>query len=608
VGVAPGSIVNIIMSLGPLVPDVHDTTVADAAAELALSGLVVGNISEVFDPEIVAGNIAAQSPLPGGTIAPGGAVDLFLSKGPAPAGLVLSLGFDLGTATDGSGEANHGTVNGATPVAGGRVGGALSFDGVNDMVSIPNSDSLALETAMTLEAWVNPSSRVSGEWDTIMLKEGLNTFAYEMYANNDVNRPAAYFMTDTGVLRAAPGVAALPLNAWSHVATTWDGTTMRLYVNGVQVRSVLRAGPMAITDGPLNIGGNVVWGGEFFAGMIDEVKIYSRALTAAEITADMNGEPLPPSANTPPTAGADALSTNAGTPAAFTADALLANDADVDGDALTITSVAATSTGGGTVASTAEGAWLYTPAAGFSGPDTFTYTIDDGRGGVVNGTVTVSVASPSTGLVLALGFNEPAGSAIAVDGSGNGNNGTVREATVAAGRFGNARSFDGVNDWVEVADSASLDLSTAMTLEAWVNPSARTGWHTILLKEAGATMAYEMYGNNPDISRPAAYFNTAGGALRAVTGTAAVGLNAWTHIAVTYDGTNMRMYVNGTLVRSVLRAGNILQSNGVLHIGGNVVWGGEFFQGLIDEVRIYNRALTAGEIQTDMSTPIVPVP
>ena len=139
-----------------------------------------------------------------------------------------------------------------------------------------------------------------------------------------------------------------------------------------------------------------------------------------------------------------------------------------------------------------------------------------------------------------------------------------------------------------------------------MRPSAAGAFRTVMLKEAGTTMAYELYSNDPNVSRPAAYFTTAGGALRAVTGTAAIAQNAWTHLAVTYDGTNMRIYVNGALARSVLRSGAVLQSNGVLHIGGNEVWGGEFFAGLIDEVRIYNRALTAGEIQTDMNTPVQP--
>jgi hypothetical protein len=73
---------------------------------------------------------------------------------------------------------------------------------------------------------------------------------------------------------------------------------------------------------------------------------------------------------------------------------------------------------------------------------------------------------------------------------------------------------------------------------------------------------------------------------------------------VTYDGASMRMYVNGALVRTAARTGAIVAEDGALHIGGNEVWGGEWFSGLIDEVRIYNRALSATEIAGDMATPI----
>ena len=86
--------------------------------------------------------------------------------------------------------------------------------------------------------------------------------------------------------RNAVGSSALPLNAWSHLATTYDGAVVRLYVNGVPAGSASIAGAMAASTGVLRIGGNGVWG-EWFAGLIDEVRVYSRALSAAEIQQDM---------------------------------------------------------------------------------------------------------------------------------------------------------------------------------------------------------------------------------------------------------------------------------------------------------------------------------
>jgi hypothetical protein len=167
-------------------------------------------------------------------------------------------------------------------------------------------------------------------------------------------------------------------------------------------------------------------------------------------------------------------------------------------------------------------------------------------------------------------------------------------------RTGGALSFDCANDWVTVNDNALLDV-TRVTIAAWVRPTANTPWTTVVMKETAGGLAYALYANN-DASRPAGYVQI-GNADRVATGTAVVPTNTWTHLAFTYDGANMRVYVNGALVRTVARTGNIAVSNDPLRIGGNASWG-EHFTGLIDDVRIYNRALTLAEVQGDMNTPV----
>ena len=74
---------------------------------------------------------------------------------------------------------------------------------------------------------------------------------------------------------------------------------------------------------------------------------------------------------------------------------------------------------------------------------------------------------------------------------------------------------------------------------------------------------------------------------------------------MTYDGTTLRLYVNGLQVSSVAHTGVITTSTNPLQIGGDSTYG-QFFQGTIDEVRVYNTALTSAQIQTDMNTPIAP--
>ena len=96
---------------------------------------------------------------------------------------------------------------------------------------------------------------------------------------------------------------------------------------------------------------------------------------------------------------------------------------------------------------------------------------------------------------------------------------------------------------------------------------------------------------------------TFGGSSGAISGPTASPVNTWTHVALTYDGTTLRLYVNGTQVATQAATGAIQSSTNPLWIGGNRPYG-EYFQGLIDEVRVYNRALTPAEIQADMSTSI----
>ena len=246
--------------------------------------------------------------------------------------------------------------------------------------------------------------------------------------------------------------------------------------------------------------------------------------------------------------------------------------------------------------------WISTLAA--NGLHVITARARDASGNTASAdvSVTVSNAAQPAGLVLALGFDETTGAAV-TDASGQGNHGTISGATrTTAGRFGGALSFDGINDWVTVADAASLDLTNRLTVEAWVFPTALNSWETVVLKEASGELVYGLYGDN-GARRPGGWVRVAGASTSAV-GPTALPVNAWTHLAMTYDGAQVSLFVNGTIVRTVARTGSMSNSANPLRIGGNAVWT-EFFNGRIDEVRIYNRALTAGEIQADMATPIV---
>jgi hypothetical protein len=203
---------------------------------------------------------------------------------PQASGLVAAYGFEATSGTsaaDSSGKGNTGTVAGATWAAGGKSGRALSFDGVNDMVTVPDSNLLDLAAGMTLEAWVKPTT--TSDWRTVLLKERPGQLTYALYATGDNGRPLAEVAA--GSQRDARGTAALPVGVWTHLAATYDRSTLRLYVNGTQVASTAVTGTLLNSTGVLRIGGNAVWG-EYFGGLIDDVRVYERALSAAEIAAD----------------------------------------------------------------------------------------------------------------------------------------------------------------------------------------------------------------------------------------------------------------------------------------------------------------------------------
>jgi hypothetical protein len=238
-----------------------------------------------------------------------------------------------------------------------------------------------------------------------------------------------------------------------------------------------------------------------------------------------------------------------------------------------------------------------------NGPHTVGAVARDAAGNKASSTVNVNVAntwSAPAGLVAAYGFNEGTG-VQTKDASGQGNTGTLSNAIwTASGKYGSALSFNGTSAWVTIADAASLHLTTGMTLEAWVRPTSGSGWRSAILKETPGGLAWSLYTANNG-SRPVGYAHV--DADVPVTGTAAVALNAWTHVALTFDGAALRLYVNGTLLSTTNLAGAMATSTSALRIGGNAVWG-EYFKGLIDEVRIYNRALGVSEIQVDMATAI----
>ena len=200
-------------------------------------------------------------------------------------GLIAAYGFDEAASATAS-DAMHlhdGTISGATRVTDGRYGSALSFDGVDDMVTVPDHAEFDLTTGMTVEAWVRPSALTS--WRTVIMKEQVGSLIYALYASSDVEQPAASVFTTSVSTASAPPL--LGLAQWTHLAMTWDRSVLRLYLDGAEIAATPAPPPLATSTGVVRIGGNSVRG-EFFSGQIDEVRLYDRALAPNRIGADMN--------------------------------------------------------------------------------------------------------------------------------------------------------------------------------------------------------------------------------------------------------------------------------------------------------------------------------
>ncbi|NUT54740.1 MAG: LamG domain-containing protein, partial [Thermoleophilia bacterium] len=205
--------------------------------------------------------------------------------GPPPPGLVAAYAFDEGagaTAIDATGAGNNGAVVGAT-WASGRFGGALYFDGQDDYVGLPALGTF-YNAGFTLEAWVQKATAkndvgIVGSW----AGTGPMLWVDHLASRHHLTLGSTMSTYLDSTRNPVPGL-------WQHLAATFDGATARYYIDGVEVASRAFSG----TVGTANTWRIAAYGagpGGFFDGLIDEVRVYDRALSAAEVLADRD-QPL----------------------------------------------------------------------------------------------------------------------------------------------------------------------------------------------------------------------------------------------------------------------------------------------------------------------------
>ena len=214
----------------------------------------------------------------------------------APSNLVSWYGGE-GNGNDQTGS-NAGTVQSGTTFASGQVGQAFNFNGSTGFVQLGNPANLRLTSGVTIEAWINPRSvkaQTSGppmgaiftKWAQVSA-DAADSDSYGLWIisnNGTVNLFGA--LHQVGPREPTIQGGAIPLNAWTHVAMTFDGASgaYRLYVNGQQVASQTASGNLFATNRNVLIGREDSFIGRAFDGLVDEASIFSRALSAAEIQA-----------------------------------------------------------------------------------------------------------------------------------------------------------------------------------------------------------------------------------------------------------------------------------------------------------------------------------
>jgi hypothetical protein len=182
-----------------------------------------------------------------------------------------------------------------------------------------------------------------------------------------------------------------------------------------------------------------------------------------------------------------------------------------------------------------------------------------------------SLHSPQ-GLVAAYGFDEESGDQV-LDSSGQGNDGLLHGAVRTAGRFGKALEFDGHSDEVIIPHTPILDLTTGMTLETWVRPEVPlSSWPAVIQKGGDHYFLYA----GADMTLTPNGGGTFGAASEGVAAPQALSTGVWIHLAVSYDGSILRIYVNGRQVASSVR----------------------WFQGRIDRISVGNTAVHPGFVDT----------
>jgi hypothetical protein len=368
-----------------------------------------------------------------------------------------------------------------------------------------------------------------------------------------------------------------------------SATTLSLYINGVLTAANTSAlTPDSGSGYPLTIGNFL--GTYFMNGIVDEVRVYSRALSASDVLTLYNSTAT---ACASPVGYAGDLIYNAGT-----------YHVPQYCDGLNWQPIGPVSVPG------AGGAGCSSPS-GSEGD--MVYNSDKHTLQYCDGTNWISAGGTSTattnGLVGWWNLDEGSGTS-AADSSGNGNTGTTQNTPTwtASGEINGALTLNGTNQDVAATETPSLILAGSWTASAWVKVAAlpTSGNNVLLVSKStnggGNAPNYSIgIDNTGGVIRWQTWFMDTGSGNNGIYYTATINLNTWYFVTGVWDNTakNLYLYVNGTQVGSTLNVPGVspLTTGGnTLDIGDHHGFAGSYLNGTIDDVRVYNRALSAAEV------------
>ena len=507
------------------------------------------------------------------------------------------------TAVDQSGNGNHGTLTNGASWTTGITGSGVAFGGANDYVRVPSSASInTATTGITVAAWVYRTANQSN-WATVATRQTGTTAQEHFFLGFDNAGNYRWFVSTTAGYSSTSLGGPAPLQQWIHVVGTYDGTTVRFYVNGVENFSTPRTGTIVTDTTPVILGGSfndaTTTVGEPFAGRIDEFHLYNRALSAAEVQSLYSGS-LPP-----PDTSAPSIPQGLAATAISSTQINLAWVASTDNVAVTGYRVYR---GGSAVGTTTGTSYSDT---GLTANTPYTYTVtafdagnnESAQSAQASATTLAAQSPPPTaGQVLYLPLNQSAGT-IAVDVSAGANAGTLLGSTAwTSGKNAGGVQFDGFTGRISVPSSSSINaISSGITVAAWVYRNVDDpGTATVITRQKGTTPqeyfylgfingGYRWFVN----TLQSGYSNTGLG------GAAPVG--QWVHMAGTYDGSSVKLYVNGVLQFSTPLTGLLASDTtpiliGASYNGASQTAPAELLNGKVDDVQVFDHALTASEI------------